>query len=50
MNWRSVPAFYETFFETKNITQLTFRLLLLKGIRTYSWHHIHKIKLAVVYE
>lgn len=49
MNWRNVAAFYETLCETKNITQLTFHLLILKGVRTYSLRHIHKIKLTVIY-
>ncbi|EJF98506.1 hypothetical protein MEI_00514 [Bartonella vinsonii subsp. arupensis Pm136co] len=42
MDWKDVPAFYQTLCKTTTITYLALRLLILTGVRTYPLRHIHK--------
>ncbi|MBB4077324.1 integrase [Bartonella fuyuanensis] len=42
MDWKDVPAFYQSLCKTQNITQLPLRLLILTGVRTNPLRHIHK--------
>ncbi|WP_144755053.1 tyrosine-type recombinase/integrase [Bartonella saheliensis] len=42
MDWREVPAFYQTLCEASTLTQLALRLLILTGVRTNPLCHIHK--------
>ncbi|WP_345117795.1 tyrosine-type recombinase/integrase, partial [Bartonella jaculi] len=42
MDWRDVPAFYQTLCEASTLTQLALRLLILTGVRTFPLRHIHK--------
>ncbi|GAA5099562.1 tyrosine-type recombinase/integrase [Bartonella acomydis] len=42
MNWKDVPAFYQTLCEASTLTQLALRLLILTGVRTNPIRHIHK--------
>ncbi|MBB4077237.1 integrase [Bartonella fuyuanensis] len=42
MDWKDVPAFYQSLCKTQNITQLALRLLILTGVRANPLRHIHK--------
>ncbi|WP_375683784.1 tyrosine-type recombinase/integrase [Bartonella sp. AP285QHHD] len=42
MDWRDVPAFYQTLCQKITMTQLALRLLILTGVRTNPLRHIHK--------
>ncbi|WP_375683526.1 tyrosine-type recombinase/integrase [Bartonella sp. AP3QHHD] len=42
MDWRDVPAFYQTLCQKTTMTQLALRLLILTGVRTNPLCHIHK--------
>ncbi|WP_375608475.1 MULTISPECIES: hypothetical protein [unclassified Bartonella] len=42
MNWKELPAFYQTLCKTKTMTQLTLRFLILTSIRTRPLRHIYK--------
>ncbi len=42
MDWREVPAFYQTLCKTTTITYLALRLLILTGVRSNPLRHIHK--------
>ncbi len=42
MDWKDVPAFYQTFCQTTTLTQLALRLLILTGIRTNPLCHIRE--------
>uniref|UniRef100_UPI0035CF97BE tyrosine-type recombinase/integrase n=1 Tax=Bartonella sp. AD13SXNS TaxID=3243462 RepID=UPI0035CF97BE len=42
MDWKDVPAFYQSLCQTTTMTQLALRLLILTGVRTFPLCHIHK--------
>ncbi|WP_375666731.1 tyrosine-type recombinase/integrase [Bartonella sp. TT121SHDZB] len=42
MDWKDVPAFYQTLSKTITMTHLALRLLILTGVRTFPLRHIHK--------
>lgn len=42
MDWKDVPAFYQTLCEASTLTQLALRLLILTGVRTRPLRYIHK--------
>ncbi|UNE53953.1 hypothetical protein LNM86_10280 [Bartonella machadoae] len=42
MDWKDIPAFYQTLCKTTTIPQLTLRLPILTGVRTDPLRHIHK--------
>ncbi|WP_156809285.1 tyrosine-type recombinase/integrase, partial [Bartonella queenslandensis] len=42
MDWKDVPAFYQTLCQTTTMTQLALRLLILTGVRTNPLRHIHE--------
>ncbi|WP_019224119.1 tyrosine-type recombinase/integrase [Bartonella rattaustraliani] len=42
MDWKDVPAFYQTLCQTTTMTQLALRLLILTGVRTRPLRYIHK--------
>ncbi|WP_156809209.1 tyrosine-type recombinase/integrase, partial [Bartonella queenslandensis] len=42
MDWKDVPAFYQTLCQKTTMTQLALRLLILTGVRTRPLCHIHK--------
>ncbi|CDO40835.1 hypothetical protein BHOIPH791_09720 [Bartonella henselae] len=42
VDWRNIPAFYQIFRKTTNITHLALRLLILTGIRTNPLRHIRE--------
>ncbi|WP_375662613.1 tyrosine-type recombinase/integrase [Bartonella sp. OC16QHHD] len=42
MDWKEVPAFYQSLCKTQNITRLALRLLILTGVRTNSLRHIRE--------
>ncbi|UNE54981.1 tyrosine-type recombinase/integrase [Bartonella machadoae] len=42
MDWKEIPAFYQTLCKTPTLTQLALRLLILTGVRTNPLCHIHK--------
>ncbi|WP_375703694.1 tyrosine-type recombinase/integrase [Bartonella sp. AD13SXNS] len=42
MDWKDIPAFYQTLCQTTTLTQLALRLLILTGVRTNPLCHIHK--------
>ncbi len=42
MNWKDIPAFYQSLCKTQNITRLALRLLILTGVRTRPLRYIHK--------
>ncbi len=42
MNWKEVPAFYQSLCQTTTITQLALRLLILTGVRTNPLRHIRE--------
>ncbi|VEJ46053.1 tyrosine-type recombinase/integrase [Bartonella vinsonii] len=42
MDWKEIPAFYQTLCQTTTMTQLALRLLILTGVRTSPLRHIHK--------
>ncbi len=39
MNWKDVPAFYQTLCQTTSMVQLALRLLILTGVRTNPFRH-----------
>ncbi|WP_019223351.1 tyrosine-type recombinase/integrase [Bartonella rattaustraliani] len=42
MDWKDVPAFYQTLCQTTTLTQLALRLLILTGVRTNPLCRMHK--------
>ncbi|WP_208442379.1 tyrosine-type recombinase/integrase [Bartonella raoultii] len=42
MDWKDVPAFYQTLSKTITMTHLALRLLILTGVRTRPLRYIHK--------
>ncbi|SPU27679.1 integrase [Candidatus Bartonella washoeensis] len=42
MDWKDIPAFYQTLCKTPTMTQLALRLLILTGVRTNPLRHINK--------
>ncbi|WP_375701261.1 tyrosine-type recombinase/integrase [Bartonella sp. AA81SXKL] len=42
MDWRDVPAFYQTLCQKTTMTQLALRLLILTGVRTFPLRHIRE--------
>ncbi|WP_375662413.1 tyrosine-type recombinase/integrase [Bartonella sp. OC16QHHD] len=42
MDWKDIPAFYQTLCEASTLTQLALRLLILTGVRSNPLRHIHK--------
>ncbi|WP_019223750.1 tyrosine-type recombinase/integrase [Bartonella rattaustraliani] len=42
MDWKDVPAFYQTLCTKTTMTQLALRLLILTGVRTRPLRYIHK--------
>ncbi|WP_375654704.1 MULTISPECIES: tyrosine-type recombinase/integrase [unclassified Bartonella] len=42
MDWKDIPAFYQSLCKTQNITRLALRLLILTGVRTRPLRYIHK--------
>ncbi len=42
MDWREVPAFYQTLCKTTTITYLALRLLILTGVRSNPLRHIRE--------
>ncbi|GAA5100808.1 tyrosine-type recombinase/integrase [Bartonella acomydis] len=42
MDWKDVPAFYQTLCKTTTITYLALRLLILTGVRTFPLRHIRE--------
>ncbi|WP_375616936.1 tyrosine-type recombinase/integrase [Bartonella sp. AP58NXGY] len=42
MDWKDVPAFYQTLCQTTTLTQLALRLLILTRVRTNSLRHIRE--------
>ncbi len=42
MDWKEVPAFYQTLCQATTLTQLTLRLLILTGVRTNPFRHIRE--------
>ncbi|EJF78033.1 hypothetical protein ME7_00024 [Bartonella birtlesii LL-WM9] len=42
MDWKDVPAFYQTLCQKITMTQLALRLLILTGVRTNPLRHIHE--------
>ncbi|WP_208433254.1 tyrosine-type recombinase/integrase [Bartonella taylorii] len=42
MDWKDVPAFYQTLCKTTTLTQLALRLLILTGVRTRPLRYMHE--------
>ncbi|WP_019223829.1 tyrosine-type recombinase/integrase [Bartonella rattaustraliani] len=42
MDWKDVPAFYQTLCQATTMTQLALRLLILTGVRSNPLRHIHE--------
>ncbi|OLL39008.1 hypothetical protein AT245_06250 [Bartonella henselae] len=42
MDWKDVPAFYQTLCPKATMTQLALRLLILTGVRSNPLRHMHK--------
>ncbi|WP_273721580.1 MULTISPECIES: site-specific integrase [unclassified Bartonella] len=42
MDWKDIPAFYQTLSKTITMTHLALRLLILTGVRTRPLRYIHK--------